>query len=370
MTKLNWIIQPNFIFGYDIQFIEPSLINQILLFDLDSTLIKTKSGKTFPIDSDDWIWLYNDIPSQLQLSNTITGIISNQKGLKNDIKVKEWIKKVNNIVQEIKINFVFASITNDRYRKPMCGSWEYICKQLLSHIDTANLLNKKKIYYIGDAFGRETDFSDTDIKFALNCKFKFKLPEKFFGKSKEKISGTVKYPCIEYYTDDEQNILLEKIQKLILPDKKILIMFVGLPASGKSFVRNILLNKYPDMRYTNNDDINNRIVHHQLVKDPLNCNLIIDDNTNLSFDKRNLYLNKFSSYYKICIHYDHDIEINFHLNHLRMYWFNCPLISTITYNVLKKHYNKETVSDGFDSVVKINKVFYQMNFDEKIKYYF
>ena len=39
--------------------------NKLACFDFDYTLIKTKSGKKFPIDKNDWVWLYDNIPNKI-----------------------------------------------------------------------------------------------------------------------------------------------------------------------------------------------------------------------------------------------------------------------------------------------------------------
>ena len=51
----------------------------------------------------------------------------------------------------------------------MIGSWIYI-KKYLKGLDICS----DEIIYVGDACGREKDHNDTDIKFALNCNFKFR----------------------------------------------------------------------------------------------------------------------------------------------------------------------------------------------------
>ena len=57
----------------------------IACFDLDYTLIKPKSGKKFPIDKNDWEWMYPNVPKKLkdyyEKKYTIV-IFSNQKNSK------------------------------------------------------------------------------------------------------------------------------------------------------------------------------------------------------------------------------------------------------------------------------------------------
>jgi DNA 3'-phosphatase len=80
------------------------------MFDLDYTLIKTKSGKKFPINNLDWEFLYPEIPNKLSAySKSIIGIISNQKGLKNQNQINDWITKIKNIINGLNIHFIFAS---------------------------------------------------------------------------------------------------------------------------------------------------------------------------------------------------------------------------------------------------------------------
>ena len=78
----------------------------------------------------------------------------------------------------------------DEYRKPAVGMWNYLQDKLSK--GKATKLDIEKSFYCGDAAGRpktattKADFSDSDIKFALNLGLKFKLPEDVFTKDDEK----------------------------------------------------------------------------------------------------------------------------------------------------------------------------------------
>ncbi len=370
----NWEIKSNYIFGYNSGLQKTNLkdIKCIYIFDLDYTLIKTKSGKKFPINKLDWELLYSNISEKIsKLSDSIIGIVSNQKGLKTQEQKDEWIDKIKQINKIIKIDFVFASVLDDRFRKPLPGSFEFMKEKFIG-IDWDGLINKNKIYYIGDAFGRKTDFSDTDIKYALNNNFKFKTPEIFFNVNKsDGKSGSVDYPNIQYFTESEQKKLFDELDLIVRTHKKILIITIGLPASGKSFLRKELVKRYPQFTYSNNDDIHDKVQSRMLIpKISTNYNFVIDDNTNLDKLTRISKLKEFESYYKVGIWFDYDLELCWHLNWMRMYWFGAKLLPKVTYYTLRKKFDSTNLEEGFDKFIVINKVFREMNFDNKIKYYF
>lgn len=358
-----WIKTENFIFGYSNNL---TSYEKIYLFDLDYTLIKTKSGKVFPKYIDDWQLLNDNVKTKLTklFEDNIIGIITNQKGLKNENQINDWLIKIRNIYKEIKFHLIFASLKDDGYRKPRIKSWEYIRDSIK--------LNDVPIIYVGDACGRESDHSDVDIKYALNLKFKFKTPEIFFKLpyDKEDVCNII-YPKLVYYTKMEQYNLLQQIYKLTDDNinSKIMIMMIGFPCSGKSFLRKILINKFLDFKYYNKDDIVNKSNNKYLCNKPENCNLIIDDNTNLDTKKRNNYLKKFNDYYKICIKFDYDINVNYHLNYTRMYNYNIKIIPKVVFNKLGKNYDPVyNYNNDFNSVIKINKLFNEFRYD--FKYFF
>lgn len=395
-AQLEWLIEKNLIFGLNKSFNglgdnKNNIIKykSILMFDLDYTLIKTKSGKKFPQNKNDWELLDQNILTKLlKKTDCIIGIISNQNGLKTTDQINDWIYKLNQISLIIRIDFCFCSINRDRYRKPMCGSIEYI-KEKIPQINWQDLKSRDKIYYIGDACGRQHDFSDTDLKFALNCEIKFKTPEIFFGIKNSDYDDnddnvnkcSIEYPILNYFTKKEEDNIFNDLENIIKNHNQILIVMIGFPASGKSYLRKEIIKRFDKFKYFNNDDLKNKIQSKSLINkiNKINkidkeleqdYNYLIDDNTNLNEIEREKLLKKFSSYYKIGIWFDYDIDVCDHLNWLRMYWFGEKLLPKVTYHTLKKKFNQTNINEGFDKFIKINKIFSDFNFDNKIKYYF
>jgi len=78
---------------------------QVAAYDMDGTLIKTKSGLVFPKDCNDWQLLYPDVPGklkQLHLKGYKIVIFTNQAGLSTGkFKISDFKRKIENVVQKI-----------------------------------------------------------------------------------------------------------------------------------------------------------------------------------------------------------------------------------------------------------------------------
>ena len=73
---------------------------RIASFDLDNTLIKTKSGNVFPVSYNDWIPLYDNIESILNNyinNNYVIVIFTNQLKL-TDETINQFTNKIENIM--------------------------------------------------------------------------------------------------------------------------------------------------------------------------------------------------------------------------------------------------------------------------------
>lgn len=155
-------------------------MNKAVFADLDGTLVRSKSGKKYPENTDDWILdltLLDAIYAYMfrNLSGTLC-IISNEEGVEAGMVTRDNVMarltKIKNAIADyfldkysynLKIDFA-ASFTNDPtdfMRKPNPG--------LGYKLAIANNLILSQCIMIGDSSGREDDSSDIDEGFASNC---------------------------------------------------------------------------------------------------------------------------------------------------------------------------------------------------------
>ena len=150
---------------------------KVLFIDLDGTLIKTISGKTFPEDISDFriqLPVLNKIIEKLPNLKKFF-IVTNQGGLKSDFAKHDFRAKlyaIEDICCDYLNNRFGDSVGSDSqycpsmkktdpYRKPntamlegLYGRWE--------------VESKEECIMIGDASGKPGDFSDSDKKCAEN----------------------------------------------------------------------------------------------------------------------------------------------------------------------------------------------------------
>ncbi|ODV83538.1 hypothetical protein CANARDRAFT_190028, partial [[Candida] arabinofermentans NRRL YB-2248] len=171
---------------------------KIAAFDLDDTLITTKSGLKFSRSPNDWKLKYNSIHDKFKdliKDNFIIIIFTNQGGVTNKFESKSLnnlIVKLNSIINEFKqtpliiygatkkskVDKLASDVKiHDYFRKPNTGMFNQF---LIDNELVSNDLDLDSCFFVGDAAGRPTDFSDSDLKFASSLNFKFILPEDYF----------------------------------------------------------------------------------------------------------------------------------------------------------------------------------------------
>lgn len=250
---------------------------KVAAFDLDSTLITTKSRARFPKSAHDWKLYTPRVASMLEElseSGYILVIFTNQAGVSNGRINETFVKsRLDGIMNAIKADIgVFVAIGKDNYRKPGTGMWE-VFTQLMGGIDKIDLKNS---FYVGDAAGRKArpgstaDFSDSDLRFSINTGLPFRTPEEYFlGRKQEAVSvdaisgldprsllqGSDSYNYIDESTDMDQllrsiltpdhvldDLNLGSSVGNQLPAVQTMVLMHGFPASGKtSFVKRHLI---------------------------------------------------------------------------------------------------------------------------------
>lgn len=156
---------------------------KILFADLDGTVIKTKSGRRFPKDEDDWTFKNGFLKALKNYRPVMFHIVSNQGGIeKKTTNEDSWNRKVRKVLRdidkelktsgvyrgydcELSYDYCISRNKQDRKRKPNPGMFEDFFK---SHGFEDDVEVKKHCLMIGDASGEQGDFSDSDKKSAEN----------------------------------------------------------------------------------------------------------------------------------------------------------------------------------------------------------
>ena len=246
------------------------LTDKFAIFDLDGTLIVNRSGKKFFVSIDDWK-LRDNVKHTLKKYNSAGYsiiIISNQTGLASNEKRREmFIKRLDNIITRLHIPICFLAATSTNILKKPSPA---LYNKVLCHIK-----NPSNVFYCGDAAGRKSDFSDSDLKFAMSAMIKFYLPEYIFGWDKSATYQNIPFTPLKF---ESREFHYKKMY-----DKELILM-IGFPASGKSTISNILC-KYNSFKNVSNDIHKNEFNKFLDVCMKNNHDIVID-NTNLSIDSR------------------------------------------------------------------------------------
>lgn len=154
---------------------------RVAAYALDNTIIKTKSGESFPVDQYDWVFTSPNVRPRLHANykNDINNVImSNQYGIRNGKQNKdEWMAMIEQVTAALGVPmYVIAATEDNDYRKPNTGMWDYYTCTLNQFLITSLF----ESLYVGDAAGRPNDIGDSDKEFAQNIGIKFFTPEQYF----------------------------------------------------------------------------------------------------------------------------------------------------------------------------------------------
>lgn len=329
------------------------LVRKIASFDLDQTLITTISRKRFPVNSRDWRWAYDNVIDKLYEYFT-NGyeiiIVTNQAGIKGSMtkstEFKTKIEYIEHCITAIYPTFafkIFCANNKDVHRKP----YPTFFKNLkIDHINS---------FFCGDGAGRAGDHTSADIKFAYNCMIKFITPEKLF--LDDQLSrGIIEYPIkpLDGKLFDPKTKYIFKQNRYAMPE---LILMVGLPASGKTFIAQYIINKFIEMvapvKYLSLDILSKSKMLAGIKTSAINEDNILIDNTNLDIETRaniiKLVKGVNNNYYVRIVYVNTTYERCLHNNYYRYYvnYQNDPkLIPEFVYKMMMKKFIKPLKSEN------------------------
>jgi bifunctional polynucleotide phosphatase/kinase len=293
---------------------KPRFRSKILFIDYDWTLVKPKSGGTFPKDVNDWIWLRPNVPeivTNYYKNGYAIFIFTNQS--------KDWKKdQIVNALSTLEIPLTICIAYDKEEYKPNT--------KIYNDAIIDSKVNKKLSFMCGDALGRPNDHSDCDLEFAKNIGVPCKSPEEFF-------------PFIK-----------KESEMPILKNTQEIIIMIGMPGSGKS---TIAVNHFGKAGY--------KIIHgdeyktskkmikaaSEFIKDDSS---IVFDATNPSKKKRAEYI-EFAKDNKLpvrCIYMDTSLEESMDRNKKRE-----KPVPRIVYNIYNKNFEMPTIDEGCETVEKI-----------------
>lgn len=340
--------------------------SEILGFDVDSTIIATKSGKTFGVDYDDWKILFPNcikkIEAEAQNGKKIC-FFTNQAGIeRGKVDKKKFQKKIESILRALRIPIqVFVSCGDGMNRKPLPGMWEALEKRFNESV----FVDRSRSLYVGDAAGRpenwkpkrKKDFSSADRLFAINLGVPFQVPEEFFQ--------GISPPPFSLPDFDPRSLRLQKeliaspkTAKLVAGRQEIVVL-AGSPAAGKStFAKNHLIpHSYV---HVNRDSLGSWQKCVQLAKDALQSGKsVVVDNTNSDLQTRQRYVSlaKDNNIPVRCFLFQVSTTMARHMNKFRKLAFLDKAHKDVNDIIIYSHhknFQEPTLSEGFQEIVQIN----------------
>lgn len=150
---------------------------EIIFADLDGTLIDTISGETFPKGVWDMKIKFDVLDKIKEINPKCLLIVTNQGGIEKgfvnrrnfEFKMEYLRRSIKEYIGiEVEYSYCEKNDPNYKYRKPNTGMLVSLGYKMINRGIFPNGIESNKILMIGDASGKEGQFSDSDKKCAEN----------------------------------------------------------------------------------------------------------------------------------------------------------------------------------------------------------
>lgn len=150
---------------------------EVIFADLDGTLIDTLSGKTFPEGIWDMKIKFDVLDKIKEINPLCLLIVTNQGGIEKgfvnrrnfEFKMEYLCRSIKEYTGiEVEYSYCEKNDPNYKYRKPNTGMLDSLGYKMINRGIIPNGIETNKMLMIGDASGKEGQFSDSDKKCAEN----------------------------------------------------------------------------------------------------------------------------------------------------------------------------------------------------------
>ena len=314
------------------------------IYDLDGTLIRTKSGRKFPIDDTDWEWLYplstlreakereEKVDENTYPDATIVSLLhTNQRG--KGLNWTTFEPKLDQICTEMGISHCIVSTANETAKPSLRALRVWMAANGVAEIVGG--------FVVGDAAGRLNDHGITDYYYAYNLGFDFDVPENFFG-------GTaVGFPAADPYDEIDMHKYVAGNVGLMALNGQVkdydVIMMVGPPASGKTTVAHALAAMQKEKRApvfkAARTVLSADVMGTAAMLRGIKANVVIDACNGSERSRAQVLINAEHLGLSVCmIVLDVPIFVAKHMNHVRAESGSRALIPVVVYRVFAKDY--------------------------------
>jgi len=366
----------------------------VAAFDFDWTLWKTKSGAVFTKNKDDFEILDDTLPSRFAaLSKTHKIVIfSNQHGVaQGKCNIQDVMYRVESVMDTLLGDdvscTVFLVLEHNLCRKPRRGMFDLFLK----HFHDREI-DYDGSFFVGDAAGRpahpeagkeKKDHSSADYLFARNIGFRFFLPEDFISDNCnqttwEKNCASLPLPfdpkslkeinslfAVEEASGDKLDVnqLKEELKLIESREPKIMVVIIGLPASGKSSFRKEL---YPSYEVISQDILGSANAcekHCQRLVEQSTCKVVVD-NTNVQKSHRQTWISlaKKANCFVYAIWIITETRVCLHNNLFRRLSAmmqgkdskEAKMVPSFVINNLQKKFENPTIGEGFSKLYQVS----------------